>query len=231
MDDHMEAEGGQQDGKRHGTNSNSDLSSITSVKDSHPLKCRKLRGPRSMYTFRTLPEGQSAREVSVSTVMSKLRIDDTEYGCRHQAYSGSLSMPCISQRKPKLSSIAAMRKSKIENSSSALVLFQSDDRSLVTPKTPSQIPVPPKAEASLATPATLSRIQKKSPQKTPFLTKSSNTTAFTAWDVHGRLEDMEAMYSELKRKLDGTSMERNGLEDAVAVYKARCKFYRVKNYA
>jgi kinesin family member C1 len=227
MDDHMETESGQQSGKRQGMNSNSNLSSITSVNDCHLLRCKKLRGSRSVYTFRALPEGQSAREVSVSTAMSKLRIGDAEHSCRQQAYSSSLSTPYTPKRKSKSSSIAAMRKSKVENSSSALVLFQSDDRSLVTPKTPSQVLIPPKAEASVATPATPSRIQKQS-QKTPFLTKGSNVTAFTAWDVHGRLEDMESMYSELKRKLDGTSMERNGLEEAVAVYKARCKFYRVK---
>jgi kinesin family protein C1 len=162
--------------------------------------------------------------MSVSTALSKLRIDDPEYCSGHQDCSSNLSASNKSLKNSKSSSVAAMRKSKIENSSSALVLFQTDDRSLVTLKTPSQIPILSKAEASLATPATPSIISRQSPQKTPYLTKGSNVTAFTAWDVHGRLEDMEAMYSELKQTLNGTSMERNGLEEAVAIYKARRKF-------
>jgi kinesin family protein C1 len=55
------------------------------------------------------------------------------------------------------------------------------------------------------------------------LTKDSNIPAFTAWDVRGRLEDMEAMYSELKDKFSGTNIERNGLEEAVGLFKARSK--------
>jgi kinesin family protein C1 len=78
-----------------------------------------------------------------------------------------------------------------------------------------------KANAFKISPATPQRTPRLSLQKTPYLTKDSNVPAFTAWDVHGRLEDMEAMYSELKETLNGTSLERNGLEEAVAVYKAR----------
>jgi kinesin family protein C1 len=99
-------------------------------------------------------------------------------------------------------------------------------KSLVAPKTPSQIPVLKKAEAlPNATPAaTPSRSSKfSSPTKqVQYLTKDSNIPAFTAWDVHGRLEDMEAMYTELKKTLAGTAVDRNGLEEAIAQYKARC---------
>jgi hypothetical protein len=38
---------------------------------------------------------------------------------------------------------------------------------------------------------------------------------------------MEAMYSELKDKFSGTNMERNGLEEAVGLFKARSKLYCV----
>jgi kinesin family protein C1 len=115
-----------------------------------------------------------------------------------------------------------MRKSKVDKSSGAVVLNKRAQRSLVVPKTPSHIPISKRAEATLATPATPSRSAKNSSNKTQFLTKDSNIPAFTAWDVHGRLEDMEAMYSELKKTLTGTAVERNGLEEAIAQYKARC---------
>jgi kinesin family protein C1 len=46
--------------------------------------------------------------------------------------------------------------------------------------------------------------------------------------VRGRLEDMEAMYFELKDTLTGTSMERNGLEEAVAKFKAKRMLFRTQ---
>ena len=71
-------------------------------------------------------------------------------------------------------------------------------------------------------PVTPHKTPKISPKKsTPYLTKDSNMPSFAAWDVHGRLEDMEAMYDELKQTVKDTSLERNGLEEAVAVYKQR----------
>ncbi|KUJ19370.1 kinesin-domain-containing protein [Mollisia scopiformis] len=42
-----------------------------------------------------------------------------------------------------------------------------------------------------------------------------------AWDVRGRLEDVEAMYSRMKDTLAGTNLERSGLEEAVSIYKTR----------
>lgn len=41
------------------------------------------------------------------------------------------------------------------------------------------------------------------------------------WDVNGRLENMEAMYTKLQETLNGSSLERSGLEEAVKVFKAR----------
>jgi kinesin family member C1 len=118
---------------------------------------------------------------------------------------------------------AAKRKLKHDNSSSALVLFDSPEKNIMLPKTPSQIPVRCKAEASIATPATPSRAPKSSPIKAPFLSKDSNITGLIAWDVCGRLEDMETMYSELKESMADTSLERRGLEEAVGHYKIRCE--------
>ena len=78
----------------------------------------------------------------------------------------------------------------------------------VTPPSPSwlppKVPKTPKHSAS--------------PKKLPFLTRDSR---LQAWDTKGRLEDMEHLYSELKERMNGTTNERNGLEDALDIYKAR----------
>lgn len=207
------------------------LSPIQSPQEFAPLQYKKVRGRHSTRSLQTLHEGTSLREVSVTTALSKLRLDD----------GSSANEPPISTRIPKAapgsirvsksSSLAAMRKSKIDNISGTLVLFQKGERSLVTPSTPSQIPIFQKAEALRATPATPSRVSKHSPTKPQFLTKDSNVTAFVAWDVRGRLEDMEAMYFELKDTLTGTSMERNGLEEAVAKFKAKRMLSHIQKVA
>ena len=59
-----------------------------------------------------------------------------------------------------------------------------------------------------------------SPQKLPFLTRDSRTQA---WDTKGRLEDMEQLYTELREKMTGSTVERNGLEEAVEIYKSRSR--------
>lgn len=160
--------------------------------------------------------------MSVSTALSKLPLDDAYYEGEQSRISNSTAS---SLKESIVSTYAAMRKSKVVNSSGAVVLYVNAERSLVAPKTPSHIPISKRAEASFATPATPSKSAKYSPTKIQFLTKDSNTPAFTAWDVHGRLEDMEAMYSELKKTLSGTSLERNGLEEAIAQYKSRCMWW------
>jgi kinesin family protein C1 len=115
-----------------------------------------------------------------------------------------------------------MRNLRTDGEEKALTLFQAPGDAQIAPKTPSHIPVLSKQESFIATPATTPcKTPKTSPQKPIYLTKDSNTPAFIAWDVRGRLEDMEAMYSVLRDTLNGTSLERNGLEEAVALYKAR----------
>lgn len=113
------------------------------------------------------------------------------------------------------------QESRSDCNRSALVLFGVSEKSSNIPKTPSQIPIPSKAEVSSATPATPSRVPIYSPIKPPFLSKDSNITGFTGWDVRGRIEDMEAMYHELKDTMADTNMERRSLEEAVAHYKIK----------
>lgn len=180
-----------------------------------------------MHSLRSLRSVDEIREVSVSTALSMLRIDEDQPNPwkEHQAISPT-KPPTVSLPRQKSSISTGLRNFKTDSPESALVLFEAPGDSLVALRTPSQIPLLCKPEAAPATPATPCKTSRSSsPKKAPYLTKDSNLPAFTAWDVRGRLEDMEAMYSELKDKFSGTNMERNGLEEAVALFKARSKLW------
>jgi len=43
-----------------------------------------------------------------------------------------------------------------------------------------------------------------------------------AWDTKGRLEDMELAYQELKQRLEGTTNEKENMNDLLASERARC---------
>ena len=111
----------------------------------------------------------------------------------------------------------------------ALVLFEAPEDSLVAPQSPSMIPVRNKR---VSLPATPSRNLKTSPRKSTRMASNSNNDPFLAWDVRGRLEDMETMYREMKNKMAGTNVERSGLEEAVTIYKTRgqCSPYTTRTY-
>ena len=202
----------------------SNPSSFQYTNEDSTLRNKKLPMPQSMHSLRSQRSIANIREVSVSIAMSRLRIGGEVIPTKpheHQAISPVMRLPtptCLSQ-KPLIST--GMRNLRRESTGNALVLYQSPGDGLVAPKARSPIRKFPKANIFNASPATPCRIPRPFPQNTPYLTKDSNLSAFIAWDVHGRLEDMEAMYSELKETLTGTSLERNGLEEAVAVYKAR----------
>lgn len=202
-------------------------SSFQSKQGYSTIQIRKSRNSRSMHSLGSLRSIGNIRDVSVSTAMSMLRIDDglnsdncKEYQAMEEPVQRLLTAVPSSTRLNNTS----QRNIGVDSSENALVLFKAAGDSLVAPKTPSQIPVLSKMEAVVATPATPCKIPKASPVKTPFLSKSSNITAFTAFDIEGRLGNMEEMYTDLKEKFSGTNAERNGLEEAVALYKARGKF-------
>jgi kinesin family protein C1 len=188
------------------------------------VQSRNLRAPQYLQPLRPQRSVAKIRDVSVTTATSRLCLDGEVNPCRppeHQAISSSMRPPSTAESSHKPSISKGVRNLRIDSNENALVLYQSPGDSLVAPKSPSHIPMLSKADTWTVSPAMARSTPRPSPQKTPYLTKDSNILAFTAWDVHGRLEDMEAMYSELKQTLNGTSLERNGLEEAVAVYKAR----------
>ena len=207
--------------------SNSFTSSLPYSQEKSSLQSRKLRQYKSQHTLRPRPSMETIRDISVSTAMSRLRLDsDVSPSKRqeHQAISSNMRPPTTKKLSHKPSINTGMRNLRIDRAETALVLYELPGGNLVAPKTPSHIPVLSKADASGFSPITPCKTPRPiSPYKTPYLTKDSNIPAFTAWDVHNRLEDVEAMYAELKQSMQSTSSERNGLEEAVSVYKARSK--------
>ncbi|KAL5351334.1 kinesin-like nuclear fusion protein [Pseudogymnoascus australis] len=138
MDDHLDPGGGPATGKRQGRTQHSHTSSLPSHYGYHQLQYHKTR--RAPPQFES--HGPSSREVSVSTALSRLRLEDHE------------------------------------------------------------------AESLLP-----------------------DATNPYRWDVRGRIEDMEAMYFELKDTMADTNVERRSLEEAVRHYKIKLMQLESKNSA
>lgn len=68
------------------------------------------------------------------------------------------------------------------------------------------------------------RSHQKSPCPPPwYLNKSSNLRNFEAWDVDGRVVDMESQFKELKDMVNTTLIERKGHDNALELAKTRGK--------
>lgn len=94
------------------------------------------------------------------------------------------------------------------------------------PKTPPRAQAGPEMLATLHT-TVMSALQtprspsKLTPAKQPFLTKDSNLTGYTAWDMDERLNNVESQFKVMKEAMDVSLTDRKTLEDAVAVAKTR----------
>jgi kinesin family protein C1 len=190
------------------------------------LPMKKSRGHQSTHAPKTHSSVNSIRDVSVSTAMSGLTIAEEPRKAKskeHQAISKEMRPPSTPGSCHQASISTGLRNFRIDSTESALVLFQSPGDTSVAPKTPSQIPVPSKSEAMITTPATPCRTPKTSPSKHYFLSKTSNITGFTAWDVDGRVQHMETIFGKVLEHFSGTNSERDHLEDAVSLYKSRSK--------
>ena len=217
------------------------------------LTIRKMRSPRKTVagdaSIFAPPRKPSSREASISTQLGGLKLGNLTNGQSRSPGSGKGSSP-----KSKFSGQGDMgpppavrrRGETISSATGSIPLSNySKDSSFTSmddkyppqcPKTPSFIPLPiNKSEAPVraATPdkftPTKSRngTRAKSPTKDPiplFLTKDSNVTTFTAWDVDGRLEKMESMYEKMQSTIESTQLKDQGLEEAVNHYKIRCTY-------
>jgi kinesin family protein C1 len=225
MENHSEDEEDIQSGKRKGMPPYS-----YAILSKDPAQIKKSRGYQSTNVLKPSRPYACIRDFSISTALSELHLheDVKSNGMQdHQAIPlRQIPPPTSLSHKPSIST--SLRNMEIDNAANAVVLYQGPGE--VAPKTPSHIPVLSKSEALKTPTPILRRHTKSSPQKTPFLSKYSNITGNEAWDVRGRLEDMEAMYSELKSTLSGTNLERSGLEQAVELYKTKSAYISLRLY-
>lgn len=221
------------DGKRQGMRPNTGLSFSSGWS---PLRNNKIRGSRPSTSLQTVQESCSYRDVSISTALSRLHLPTAESKLRNlqpHVDSGfaSIASEVSSTMDPnQMSSSITVRKPRATRTN-VISYFQDEADTMasfnrMSPKTPSDLPIPCKVEVPQVTPdPTPSKSSRhsafNSPFKLQFLSKESNIPAFTAWDMRGRLEDVEAMYSALKDTMSGSTLERNTLEEAVTKFKTR----------
>ncbi|QSZ29211.1 hypothetical protein DSL72_003722 [Monilinia vaccinii-corymbosi] len=193
------------------------VTSSDQLNEDSVLEIEKVRGHHSTNSMRSLHSQENLRDLSVSTALSRLKIDEDETN-PSAGYN-----PSSSPRKPrhKYSQSVGHRSMRADNEEAALVLYEAPDYSSVAPKTPSHIPVLAKSEFVTHTPVSPCKNSKVSPSKTPYLTKDSNVPALVAFDVHGRLDTMEAMWKKIESTLTGTSKDHEDLRNAVNLYKAK----------
>lgn len=234
MDDPDSDGGVGSDGKRKGTIPSSffSLHSLDAT-GFQSLRNPKIRGARSLACLPKLDEVTKLRDLSISTALSRLDLNDA--GCNvtpYESQAGSHDFKGTSKSGSETCALfpsghITVRKPPRTPRPAMMDVFEDEQEvcaQRTSPKTPSHIPiaVPAKVEFPRVFPTPASaRYPKFSPLKTSFLSKESNLPAFVAWDVRGRLEDVEAMYSALKDTMSGTTLERNGLEESVAKFKTR----------
>lgn len=215
------------------------------------MTVRKMRPPRKTVTGDTYtsifapPRKPSLRDVSMTTKFGGLKLESLTNGQPRSPRSSNSSTPSRKSGEGSMGPPPAVRRrgDTISSATGSIPLSQAstskDDamKPPACPKTPSFLPIPVKSETTqpvrAATPDSVfvttpskSRRGGRSPAKDAiplYLTKDSNVTTFTAWDVDGRLEKMESMYEKMQSTIESTQLKDQGLEEAVNHYKIRCK--------
>lgn len=178
------------------------------------------------------------RDFSISTMMGKLSLDDERPNgnlfTRDQAISTKENCPPspspLRQSEFPLENVTLRpAQSRREYDTATPVVRSEDSRaSIMAP------PMTPPDSAQYAMDAldkfgeTLfasTRKRPESPSKTPskasFLTKDSNLTAFTAWDMDGRLVEMEAQFKAMKDVMNVSLTDKKAMEDVIEMAKTR----------
>lgn len=186
------------------------------------LSVKKVRQPSSSQALRPARSSANIRDVSVTTALSRLRIDgEVKSNDIHEYQASSTRMKPPRRpatHKPSIST--GLRGLRLDSAENVMVLFEPPEANSMALSSPSHIPVLSKFE-TLEPPVTPCRTPKPSPQKTPYLTKDSNVPGFTAWDVDGRVARMEGIFSEMQRAASSTALEKTIFEEAIALYKGR----------
>ncbi|CAG8983161.1 hypothetical protein HYALB_00010309 [Hymenoscyphus albidus] len=165
----------------------------------------------------------NATDSSVSSALARLRIDSDDDGYRSdddraiRETARRTARPSLSTRSSLSNGFQGLR----GGSETALVLFGQPEDSLVAfnPKTPSQIPVPIKRREIEYTPQTPSRVSKDRFKQTHM--KRHSNIGFVAWgpeDIDNRMNDMDAMFKQMKEAKEAMSQEQSNHERMVNGY-------------
>lgn len=204
------------------------------------LRSKKIRTIASDQSLGTHVR-QTSRDISgLSRRMGNLSLDDDESDSINSA--GDQVVSKESEQQPPSPSPFVQPDAETEP-------FQSwDSRGEETAKSNQLGPAESQATASTARPTTPPHIRGKaalekiesvfrsiartpcsptkqsSPIKLAYLTKDSNLTTFTGWDVDGRLNEFETQFKQMKEVFDSTLTDRKSWEEAMelAKNKGRC---------
>lgn len=68
---------------------------------------------------------------------------------------------------------------------------------------------------------TRSPARSPSPNRLPFLTKDSNLTQFIAWDVEGRVAELDSQFKQVKESMNVMLSDKELMDERVDMYKKR----------
>lgn len=206
------------------------------------IQGRKIRKAASIHSM-----GQQAstsqREVSISSMMGKLSLEDeraySSLSQRSQVISDKENWPPapvqVQVHVPVSAPAPAPARLSLRSSNQHITLRQSRNSrpegsgndTVSPPKTPPHstkhaLKVLDEFEDTLFT-STKKYTQSptKSFKKQPFLTKDSNTRAFTAWDMDVRLIEVEAQFKQMKEVMNISLKDKTHMEEVIEMAKAR----------
>jgi kinesin family protein C1 len=191
-----------------------------------PVQNPKVRDRQRQVVFQ-----ENQREASLELKMSSLRLaSSSTTTSRQSGLTNGSSDQIQDSKRTSLTSITESDESSETGATSAVILFNGQEK---PPKTPSKIPVlAAKPEQELVAPApalstpSLASKRGSSPLKTaitPFLTKDSKITNpfFEEFDVQGRLQTMDAQWQVIAATMSDTTAHKKLYEDTIEMYKQR----------
>ena len=178
------------------------------------------------------------RDISISTMMGKLSLNDERANgillARDQAISTKENCPpspsSLRQSDTLLENIT-LRPAQLRREDTATPVTRPEDSRasiMAPPKTPPRsaqhvLDILDKFEGTLrASTRKCSESPSKSPSKAPsYLTKDSNLTTFTAWDMDERLVEVEAQFKAMKEVMNVSLTDKKAMEEVIEMAKTR----------
>ncbi|KAK3988345.1 P-loop containing nucleoside triphosphate hydrolase protein [Cladorrhinum sp. PSN332] len=204
------------------------------------LRSRKIRTVASDQSL-GMHVRQTSRDLSgLSTRLNNLSLDDDDEDHEHSAgdqvvseESGHTPPPSPlffqsdASREPITESIKiqSSRKDETAESNPFRPVKTRADTSTATPSTPPQVRSGIVAMEKMdsvfrsITKIPFSPVKQFSPKKSSYLTKDSNLTTFTGWDVDGRLNEFETQFKVMKEAFDSTITDRKAWEESMELAK------------